>query len=174
MLLMALRKFLILRRLRSGRLEGRTVPIQPTKQRWPCRGFLQQLLPTVLIGGALAACAPQFFGGPPPGDLRGARQACNDAYPRRVGNYLPHARCVNAAVEAYAVPGSRNADLIRLQAELRETLSERIDRKRISVQIAERRMAEADRLVAQAESERAAGNEKAASRRIAAIEEMLR
>ena len=72
------------------------------------------------------------------------------------------------------MPGSRNADLIRLQAELRETLSERIDRKRLSVQAAERRMSEADRLVAQAESDRAAGNEKAASRRIAAIEEMLR
>ena len=137
-------------------------------------GSLSRISRSAAICTLLAACAPQFFGGPPPGDLRGARQACNDVYPRRVGNYLPHARCVNAAVEAYAVPGSRNADLIRLQAELRETLSERIDRKRISVQIAERRMAEADRLVAQAESERAAGNEKAASRRIAAIEEMLR
>lgn len=133
------------------------------------RGFL-----IVAACALLSACAPQFFGGAPPGDLRSARQACNDAYPRRVGSYLPHARCVNAAVEAYAVPGSRNADLIRLQAELRETLSEKIDRRRLSVQAAERRMAEADRLVAQAESERAAGNEKAASRRVAAIEEMLR
>ena len=135
---------------------------------------LLRILRTAATCTLLSACAPQFFGGAPLGDLRSARQACNDAYPRRVGNYLPHARCVNAAVEAYAVPGSRNADLIRLQAELRETLSERIDRKRLSVQAAERRMSEADRLVAQAESDRAAGNEKAASRRIAAIEEMLR
>jgi len=130
-------------------------------------------LASALSCALLAGCMPQF-GGPPAGDLRGARQACNDAYPRRIGSYLPHARCVNAAVEAYAVPGSRNADLVRLQAELRETLSEQIDRKRLSVQAAERRMAEADKLVAQAESERAAGNEKAASRRIAAIEAMLR
>lgn len=124
-------------------------------------------------GLLLAGCGPQFFAGPP-GDLQTARQACNEAYPRRIGTYLPHARCVNAAIEAYAVPVSRNPDLIRLQAELRETLSEQIDRRRLSVQAAERRMAEADRLVAQAESDRAAGNEKAASRRIAAIEEMLR
>jgi hypothetical protein len=126
-----------------------------------------------MAGVLVAGCGPQFFAGPP-GDLQSARQACNDAYPRRIGTYLPHARCVNAAIETYAIPGSRNPDLIRLQAELRETLSEKIDRRRLSVQAAERRMAEADRLVAQAESERAAGNEKAASGRIAAIKEMLR
>jgi hypothetical protein len=61
-----------------------------------------------------------------------------------------------------------------LQAEIRASLSEKIDRRRLSVQAGERRMAEADRLVAAAQHDREAGNEKAASRRIAAIEQMLK
>src|SRR5438045_4437823 len=107
---------------------------------------------------------------PPTGDLRGAREDCTRQYPRRVGNYLPHARCVNAAIESYALPTARHPDLIRLQAEIRASLSEKIDHRRLSVQAGERRMAEADRLVAAAQHDREAGNEKAASRRIAAIE----
>jgi hypothetical protein len=42
------------------------------------------------------------------------------------------------------------------------------------VSAGERRMAEADRLVTAAERERDAGNDAAASRRVTAIEEMLR
>ena len=122
----------------------------------------------------LAACAPQYGTGSTGGDLQSARAACNEAYPKRVGNYLPHARCVNAAVEAYAVPGAKNPDLMRLQAQVRETLSERIDRHRLSAQAGERRMAEADRLIGEAEQERTAGNETAATRHIGAVERMLR
>lgn len=122
----------------------------------------------------LAACAPQYGTGSAGGDLRSARSACNEAYPKRVGNYLPHARCVNAAVESYALPGAKNPDLMRLQAEIRETLSGKIDRHRLGVEAGERRMAEADRLIGEAEQERAAGNEAAAARHIGAVERMLR
>src|SRR5437763_12360082 len=80
---------------------------------------------------ALAGCAPQDFGALLPGDLQSARQACNEAYPPRVGNYLPHAHCVNAAVERYALPNARHPDLIRLQAEVRAALSEKVDRRRL-------------------------------------------
>ena len=112
--------------------------------------------------------------GPLGGDLQSAREACNREHPRRIGNYLPHADCVNAAVERYALPTARYPDLIRLQAEIRASLSEKIDHRRLSVQAGERRMADADRLVAAAQHDREAGNEKAASRRIAAIEQMLK
>ena len=122
------------------------------------------------LGALLAGCALGPFGG----DLQSAREACNHAYPPRIGNYRPHADCVNAAVERYALPTSPYPDLIRLQEEVRSALSDKVDRRRIAVRDGERRMAEADRLVAAAERDRAAGNEKAASRRIAAIEEMLR
>jgi hypothetical protein len=108
------------------------------------------------------------------GDLRSAREACNRDYPRRVGNYLPHARCVNTAIEAYALPTARHPDLVRLQSEVRASLSAKIDHKHLSVATGERRMAEADRLVAAAEREREAGNQKAADRRVAALEKMLR
>jgi hypothetical protein len=108
------------------------------------------------------------------GDLKAARTACNDQYPARIGNYLPHAQCVNAAIETYALPSARHADLIRLQAQVRASLSEKVDRRRLTVQAGERRMAEADRLVAAAQRDRDAGNEKAASRRVAALEQMLK
>jgi hypothetical protein len=122
------------------------------------------------LGAFLAGCALGPFGG----DLQSAREACNRTYPPRIGNYLPHADCVNAAVERYALPNSPYPDLIRLQEEVRSALSDKVDRRRIGVRDGERRMAEADRLITAAERDRAAGNEKAASRRIAAIEEMLR
>ena len=122
------------------------------------------------LGALMAGCTLGPFGG----DLQSAREACNRAYPPRIGNYRPHADCVNAAVERYALPTARYPDLIRLQEEVRSALSDRVDRRRIGVRDGERRMAEADRLITAAERDRAAGNEKAASRRIAAIEEMLR
>jgi hypothetical protein len=108
------------------------------------------------------------------GDLKSAREACNRDYPRRIGNYLPNAQCVNAAIEAYALPTARHPDLVRMQEEIRLSLSDKIDRRRLSVSAAERRMAEADRLVTAAERERDAGNNSAASRRVAAIEKILR
>ena len=128
------------------------------------------------LAGMIALCALVAGCALPPltGDLRSARAACNRDYPRRVGNYLPHAHCVNAAIEAYALPTARHPDLVRLQEEVRASLSDRIDRRRLSVSAGERRMVEADRLVAAAERERDAGNNTAAARRVAAIEEMLK
>ena len=123
----------------------------------------------------LSACVPPYGAGPfGAGDLQSARQACNQAYPRQIGNYLPHAHCVNAAVEAHALPAARYPDLIRLQEEVRTTLSDKVDRRRLGVRDGERRMAEADKLVAEAERERDAGHPAAASRRIATVEAMLR
>jgi len=122
---------------------------------------------TALLGGCVVAPGTM-------GDLKTARASCNDQYPARIGNYLPHAQCVNAAIETYALPSARHADLIRLQAQVRASLSEKVDRRRLTVQAGERRMAEADRLVAAAQREREAGNEKAASKRIAALEQMLK
>lgn len=127
------------------------------------------------ICGLLSACVPPYpggrFGG---GDLQSARQACNQAYPRQLGNYLPHAHCVNAAVEAHALPTARYPDLIRLQEQVRTALSDKVDRRRLSVRDGERRMAEADKLVGEAERERDTGHPAAASRRIATLEAMLR
>jgi hypothetical protein len=131
---------------------------------------------TMRIGAIVVLCATVAgcVVAPPTGDLRSAREACHRDYPRRIGNYLPHAHCVNAAIEAYALPTARHPDLVRMQEEVRASLSDRIDRRRLSVSAGERRMAEADRLVAAAERERDAGNNAAAARRVAAIEEMLK
>src|SRR6266436_7437483 len=111
---------------------------------------------------------------PLPGDLRSAREACDREYPRRVGNYLPHAQCVNAAIERYALPTASYPDLIRLQEGVRAALSDKVDRRQIRLSAGERRMAEADRLVGVAGRERDAGNDAAATRRVVAIEEILR
>jgi hypothetical protein len=129
--------------------------------------MIASLLAELLLGGCVAI--PRVAG-----DLQSARRACNLDYPMRIGNYLPHAQCVNAAIEAYALPGARYPDLIRLQAQVRAALSEKIDRRLLSVRAGERRMSEADRLVAAAERERDAGNPIAASRQVGALEQMLR
>jgi hypothetical protein len=125
-----------------------------------------------MLSALVVGCVPAPL--PPSGDLRSARELCNREYPRRVGNYLPHAQCVNEAVERYALPAASHPDLIRLQEGVRAALSGKVDRRQISVSAGEHRMAQADRLVAAAERERDAGNDAAASRRVTAIEEMLR
>src|SRR5262249_8194182 len=66
--------------------------------------------------------------------LQTAREVCNVQYPMRVGNYLPHANCVNAAIKTYALQGARYPDLIRLQAQVRAALSAKIDSRRITIQ----------------------------------------
>ena len=106
-------------------------------------------------------------------DLGAARQACNQEYPRKIGNYLPHATCVNDAVERLAIPTARYPDLIRLQENARASLSAKIDRRTISVRTGERKMARADALVVQAEHDRDIGDEAGAHRRIAAINSIL-
>ena len=62
---------------------------------------------------ALCAAAAGCALAPLTGDLRSAREACNRDYPRRIGNYLPNAECVNAAIEAYA--HDRGVGLLGLQ-----------------------------------------------------------
>ena len=121
-----------------------------------------------LVVGCVPAPAPLS------GDLRSAREDCNRQYPRRIGNYLPHAQCVNEAVERYALPAASHPDLIRLQEEVRSALSDKVDRRRIGVRDGEQRMAEADRLITAAERDRDAGNDAAAARRLATVEGMLR
>jgi hypothetical protein len=132
------------------------------------------LLPLIAVLALLTACAPESAVPPASGDLKSARVACNEQYPRRVGSYLPHAQCVNGAIERFAIPTAHYPDLVRLQGRIRERLSERIDKKLITAASGERRMREADTLVAQAERDRDAGHEDAASRKTAALEMMLR
>jgi hypothetical protein len=132
-----------------------------------------RLLAAGLGCALLAGCAPQFAG--PPGEaLKSARLACNTEYPQRVGNYLRHARCVNDAIEQYAVPTAHHPDLVRLQADVREHLSAKIDRRAISPQTGEKHMHEADALVAAAERDRDAGKDSSARHHIATLEAMLR
>jgi len=126
-----------------------------------------------LACGALVGCAMEPFGALE-GDLDGARRVCDAQYPRRIGNYLRHAMCVNAAVERHAMPMARYPDLVRLQEDARARLSEKVDRRQISLHIGERRMREADSLVAAAERDRDAGKEDAARRKLAAIDALLR
>lgn len=85
---------------------------------------MRQKLAIGLLCVGLASCAMPM---PPPGDLSADRRACNNAYPPRVGNYLPHAECVNAAVERDAIPFARYPDLVRLQEQLRRKYSAQID-----------------------------------------------
>ncbi len=134
------------------------------------RSALVLALPVVLLWG----CAVEQFAVPSPGDLPSARAACTAQYPRRVGNYLPHALCVNAAVERYAAPTARHPDLIRLQSDARARLSEKIDRRAISSAAGVQRMARVDALIAEAERDRAAGRDGAAARKTAAIDGILR
>jgi len=66
----------------------------------------------------VAGCAPVAVA-PPPGALQNARVACNAQYPARVGNYLAHTMCVNAAIDRYALPTAPHPDLVRLQENIR-------------------------------------------------------
>jgi hypothetical protein len=126
-----------------------------------------------LACAGLFACAMPAFG-PEVRSLAEARQACNRQYPRRVGLYLPHAQCVNAAIEQFAIPTARYPDLVRLQERARSELCEQIDSRRISPRSGEHRMAEADRLIAEAERSRDVADRDGAARKLAAVEAMLR
>lgn len=127
----------------------------------------------VAISIALAACAGVLS--PPPHETLGAaRQACNQQYPRGIGNYLPHAVCVNDAIERFAAPVPRYPDLLRLQEDARVSLSDKIDAREISVRSGERKMRRVDMLIAQASHDRDAGNDGSADHRIATIDRILR
>jgi hypothetical protein len=125
-------------------------------------------------GIQLAGCAAVQDGAAPAGDLRSAREACNAQYPRKIGNYLPNALCVNAAVERYAMPSAPYPDLVRLQSQARAKLSEKVDERGISANTAAQRMVRVDALVAEAERDRQAGKKDAAARKIDEIETVIR
>jgi hypothetical protein len=107
------------------------------------------------------------------GDLAAERQACNAAYPPKVGNYLPHAECVNAAVERFALPYTPYPDLIRLQEELRISYSAQIDNGSITPQTGETKMAKADELIAGAITERDAGRSGVADNQVTRLQTAL-
>jgi hypothetical protein len=139
---------------------------------------MRQLVAIGLLCGGLAACAvPPPFGvpglGTAPGDLTADRRACNENYPPRIGNYLPHAQCVNAAVERDAIPYSRYPDLVRMQEQLRVKYSAQIDRGAISPREGERLMTQADELVNAAIHDRDVGRDEVSDHRVAAIQAML-
>jgi hypothetical protein len=147
---------------------------------------MRRILAVALLCGALGACALPPMGGPPPraayqplpaavrhDDLKAARQACNTTYPAQVGNYLPHANCVNEAVERYGVKTARYPDLVRLQEQVRSQLSARIDQKTISARDGEQQMVEADRAITAAQRERDAQQRDAADQHVARVEAML-
>jgi len=109
----------------------------------------------------------------PPGDLNVDRQVCNHAYPPHAGNYLPHAQCVNEAVERDAIPFARYLDLVRLQEQLRVKYSALIDRGALSPREGERKMTEADEVVNAAIHDRDTGRREAADHRVDRLQAML-
>lgn len=139
---------------------------------------MRRLLTIGLVCGALTACeVPSPFAVPglpaPPGNLAADREACNQQYPQHIGNYLAHARCVNAAVERDAIPFARYPDLVRLQEQLRIKYSGLIDRRALSAHEGERKMAEADELVNAAIQDRNRGRQEVAARRVDRLQAML-
>ncbi len=139
--------------------------------------MLRALAISLLCGGLAACAVPSPFPvpnlGTPPGDLAADRKACNDMYPPHVGNYLPHAQCVNAAVERDAIPTARYADLVRLQEQLRVKYSSLIDRGALSPREGEHKMVEADELVNAAMHDRDSGRMAAADHRVDRLQGML-
>jgi hypothetical protein len=118
--------------------------------------------------GEVVTCHDRLSG------VRTDRLACNTAYPPRIGNYLSHAECVNAAVERDAIPRARYPDLVRLQERLRISYSAQIDNGKITPKTGEGNMAEADQLVANATIERDAGRSEVADNQVARLDTILR
>ena len=133
---------------------------------------MRQSLAIAVMCVSLAACAVPLFPSPP-GDLAADRRACDQSYPRGVGSYLPHAQCVNAAIERDAIPFARYPDLVRLQEQLRVKYSAQIDRGALSPRDGERRMAEADQLVTATTHDRDVGRDAVADHRVDRLEAML-
>jgi hypothetical protein len=104
------------------------------------------------------------------GQLVADRSACNTAYPPKIGNYLPHAECVNAAVEHDALPNARYPDLVRLQEELRVSYSAQIDNGSITPRTGETKMAKADESIAAAVTERDAGRSEVANNQVTQLQ----
>jgi clan AA aspartic protease (TIGR02281 family) len=135
---------------------------------------MRRIMLCAAVCGGLAACvAPPPFGAST-GGLSGARLACNERYPAKIGNYLPHALCVNAAIDSFALPGARHPELLRMQEDIRASLAGRVDRRQISLEAGRHKMNEADALVAEIQRDRDLGNEAAAARRMKALDAMLK
>jgi hypothetical protein len=139
---------------------------------------MRRLLTVGLMCGALAACeAPSPFAVPglpdAPGNLAAEREACNKQFPPHIGNYLPHAECVNAAVERDAIPFARYPDLVRLQERLRVKYSGLIDQRALSPREGEHKMVEADDLVNAAIRDRDRGRQQVADHRVTRLQAML-
>jgi hypothetical protein len=139
---------------------------------------MRRALAVGLLCSGLAACSvpspwtiPVLPGGP--GDLAADRAACNKSFPPQQGNYLPHAQCVNAAVERDAIPYSRHPDIVRLQEQLRVKYSTLIDRGAITPQQGQHKMAEADEMVNAALRDRDTGRMAAAGHRVDRLQAML-
>jgi hypothetical protein len=136
---------------------------------------MRRSLAVMLVCGGLAACAVP--GAPPiftqPGDLAADRAACNQAYAARIGNYLPHAQCVNAAVERDAIPSARYPDLVRLQEQLRLKYSALIDQRVLSPREGERKMTAADAVASAALHDRDSGRSTGAEQHVGRLEAML-
>jgi len=135
---------------------------------------MRQKLAIGVICAALASCALPIAPRAPPGDLRADRQACNNAYPPHVGNYLPHADCVNAAIERDAIPFAHYPDLIRLQEQIRRKYSAEIDRGVLTAAAGSRKMEAADAMVKAAEYDRDTDHAMAAEHRLDSLEALLR
>jgi hypothetical protein len=138
---------------------------------------MRRIVAVGLLCGGLAACSvPSPFAvpnlGTPPGNLAADRKACNKEFPERIGNYLPHAECVNAAIERDAIPFSRYPDLVRLQERLRVKYSAQIDQGALSPKEGQRRMAEVDELVAGAMRDRDTGRKTVAEHRLDRLQAM--
>ncbi len=139
---------------------------------------MNRLLAIGLFCGGLAACAvPSPFPipslGTAPGNLVVDRETCNRQYPPRIGNYLPHAQCVNAVVESDAIPFARYPDLVRLQEQLRVKYSAQIDRGVLSPREGESKMTEADDLVNATIHDRDVGRREVADHRVDRLQAML-
>lgn len=139
---------------------------------------MRRALAVGFLCGGLAACSvpspwtiPVIPGAP--GDLAADRAACTKSFPPQPGNYLPHAQCLNAAIERDAIPYSRHPDIVRLQEQLRVKYSTLVDRGAISPQEGQRKMAAADELVNAAIRDRDMGRLAAADHRVNRLQAML-
>ena len=144
------------------------------------RRLLMGLLGGGLVCATLAGCElPNPFQSMvptvpnPPGNLAFDRAACTKQYPPQIGNYVPHAQCVNAAVERDAIPFARYPELVRLQEQLRLKYSTAIDAGALSPQAGARKMTEADALVEATMRDRDRGRNTVADHRMTALQMML-
>jgi hypothetical protein len=109
----------------------------------------------------------------PPGNLAADREACNKQFPPHIGTYLPHAQCVNAAIEHDSIPFARYPDLVRLQEQLRVKYSTMIDSGTLSPAAAEHKMRVADEIVEAAVHDRDVGRQTVADHRVSGLQAML-